>query len=89
MLVTVNTRDPQEHEGLYIKQAYEAVIVLQEQGVHVLYTAKLHRKIAIIDRKVVWEGSLNILSFSDSCEMMRRTADEATAKTTAKFMNIY
>lgn len=29
--VTVNTRDPQEHVGLYVRQAYRALRVLQGQ----------------------------------------------------------
>jgi hypothetical protein len=36
--------------------------------------------VAIIDRKIIWEGSLNILSQRNSREMMRRTLDEKKAK---------
>lgn len=87
--VTVNTRDPEEHEGKYIQHAYDAVRSMQGLGVNVLYTTKLHRKIAIIDRKISWEGSLNILSYSNSCEVMRRTKDSDYAKSTLKFLKIY
>jgi len=31
-----------------------------------------HRKLAIIDRNILWEGSLNILSQKKSREFMRR-----------------
>jgi hypothetical protein len=44
---------------------------MQELGVKVLYTVKHHRKLAVVD-DVLWEGSLNILSQNDSCEIMRR-----------------
>jgi len=77
--IIINTRDPLEHEGDYIRQAQEAVTILQEMGVTVLYTAKHHRKLAIIDRHVTYEGSLNILSFSDSCEIMRRIVSDTVA----------
>jgi phosphatidylserine/phosphatidylglycerophosphate/cardiolipin synthase-like enzyme len=87
--VTVNTRYPEEHEGKYIQQAYDAVCELQGLGVKVLYTTKLHRKIAIIDRKISWEGSLNILSYSNSCEVMRRTKGSDYAKSILEFLKIY
>jgi hypothetical protein len=79
--VTVNTRWPDEHEDFMREQAMWAVGMLQSVDVIVLYTAGLHRKLAILDRTIVWEGSLNILSQSDSCELMRRTnsSDEANS----------
>ena len=61
---------------------------LQALGVTVLYTAGHHRKLAILDRKVVYEGSLNILSFNDSCEIMRKIASEKAAKQLCTFIAI-
>ncbi|OYW43897.1 hypothetical protein B7Z28_00470, partial [Candidatus Saccharibacteria bacterium 32-45-3] len=69
--VTVNTRCPDEHDGEYVRQASDGIQAMQELGVKVLYTVKHHRKLAVID-DVLWEGSLNILSQNDSCEIMRR-----------------
>lgn len=71
--VIINTRNPDEHNDEYYKQAVQSIQQLQEIGVKVLYTVKLHRKLAIIDTAILWEGSLNILSQNDSCEIMRRT----------------
>ncbi len=82
--VTVNTRCPDEHDGEYIQQAINAVEIMQELGVTVLYTVKHHRKLAVID-DVLWEGSLNILSYNDSCEMMRRIASSALAEEMLRF----
>jgi phosphatidylserine/phosphatidylglycerophosphate/cardiolipin synthase-like enzyme len=62
--IIVNTRDPQEHEGIYQTQAMQAVAQFQALDIVVLYTAGHHRKLAIIDGKVVWMGSLNILTYS-------------------------
>lgn len=70
--ITINTRDPIEHEGLLQIQAQAGVVVLQEMGTLVLFTGGHHRKLAIIDGHILWEGSLNILSQGDSCEVMRR-----------------
>lgn len=71
--IVINTRDPEEHNEKYALQAEGAIAFMQDIGVKVLYTVKHHRKLAIIDEKILWEGSLNILSQSDSCEIMRRT----------------
>jgi len=86
--IIVNTRDPQEHEGIYQEQATQAIAQFQALGVAVLYTAGHHRKLAIIDGKTVWEGSLNILSFSDSCEIMRRTSSCAEAQALIRFIKL-
>ena len=67
----VSARCPDEHDGEYVRQASDGIQAMQELGVKVLYTVKHHRKLAVID-DVLWEGSLNILSQNDSCEIMRR-----------------
>jgi len=78
--IIVNTRCPDEHGGEYIYQAFEAVMAMQALGVRVFYTVKLHRKIAIIDDDILWEGSLNILSQNDSYELMRRSVSQQLVK---------
>lgn len=76
--IVVNTRDPEEHEDPYWQlEAQRGIEHLQSMGVQVLFTVNHHRKLAILDDTVLWEGSLNILSFRDSCEMMRRTHSPA------------
>jgi hypothetical protein len=70
--ITVNTRHPAEHEAPYDTQAWRAVERMQDMGIEVLFTGGHHRKLVILDRKILWEGSLNVLSQNDSCEVMRR-----------------
>ncbi len=84
--ITVNTRPPSEHDGKYIDQAYESVQDMQSIGIKVLYTVKHHRKIAIIDDEILWEGSLNILSQSDSCELMRRSVSSSIVRQMKKYI---
>lgn len=86
--IVINTRNPIEHDGIYQDQATNAVIAMQSLGIMVLYTGGHHRKLAIIDRQTVWEGSLNILSFSDSCEIMRRMTSPVIANQLLKFIAI-
>ena len=75
--IVVNTRDPEEHNEEYAIQAEDAIASMQNIGIKVLYTVKHHRKLAIIDEEILWEGSLNILSQGDSCEIMRRTVSSS------------
>lgn len=84
--VIVNTRCPGEHDQNLAIQASEAVRSMQAIDVTVLYTGKLHRKIAIIDGSILWEGSLNILSQNDSCEVMRRTVSSELAMQMVDFI---
>ena len=86
--VIVNTRPPEEHDEVYEHQAMEAISILQSLDVEVLFTIKHHRKIAIIDREIFWEGSLNILSYYDSCEIMRRTVSATEAEFLIRFIGL-
>ncbi len=71
--VIINTRDPEEHENYLREEARRSLSLLLEIGVQVIFSESLHRKTAIIDRTILWEGSLNILSQYNSREVMRRT----------------
>lgn len=86
--IIINTRDPVEHDGIYRDQALDAVLAMQESGIKVLYTIGHHRKVAIIDSNVIYEGSLNILSFNDSCEIMRRIESPVVAITLIDFIGL-
>ncbi len=58
----------------------EGVARLQGAKVTVLFTGGLHRILTIIDYRMLGEVSLNILSQSDSCEMMRHIDDPTVLK---------
>lgn len=87
--IAVNTRDPYEHTDEHQRdEAHKAVATLQRSGIHVLYTSGHHRKLAIIDRKILYEGSLNILSQNNSCEVMRRIESVNLSWQMTKFIGI-
>lgn len=46
--------------------------LLGDAGWKVRVMKGIHQKVAIIDDRICWEGSLNILSFANSRELMRR-----------------
>ena len=61
--VYVITRHPDDHDLSMKQQAEEAIRRFEMIGVQVLVTLDYHhRKLAILDRNILWEGSLNILS---------------------------
>ncbi len=87
--VFIMTRDPKEHgESLEI-QSELAIRQCEALGIQVLLCAgNHHRKLAILDRKVLWEGSLNILSQTKSREIMRRIESERLAAEMFDFLNL-
>jgi hypothetical protein len=78
--ITINTKHPDELDDFLGCESQTAIRQLHEIGVQVLFTGGHHRKLAILDRLTLWEGSLNILSQNDSCEIMRRTQSEYMAQ---------
>lgn len=88
VMIIINTRHPNEHDTQYRMQAITAIESLQEIGIEILFTTKHHRKLAIIDREIIYEGSLNILSYYDSCEIMRRITSKAEAEMLIDFIKL-
>lgn len=86
--VLVNTRNPCEHDFPFNNVATGALDKMQELGIEILHTGGHHRKLAVIDRTVLWEGSLNILSQNDSCEIMRRTVSQQLAYELLRFTKL-
>lgn len=85
--IVINTK-PSEEQADYGVQAAECIAMLQKLGVEVLITGGHHRKLAIIDRQILYEGSLNILSQNDSCEVMRRVLSDQFAMQMIDFIGI-
>ncbi len=86
--IVINTRDPNTHNDTMHLQARDGVIRLQDLGVTILYTGNHHRKLAIIDHRTLYEGSLNILSQTDSCEIMRRIESPELVQQMIRFTDL-
>jgi len=84
------TRDPIDYDDEQMKyQATNEILQCMEIGINlVLLKGNHHRKLAIIDKKILWEGSLNILSFSNSQEIMRRIEDKHIANQMFNFLKL-
>jgi len=86
--VFIITRDPQKHNQEYGEQSETEIEAFEGVGIQVfLSNGNHHRKLAIIDRRVLWEGSLNILSQTKSKEIMRRLEDGGFARDMFNFLN--
>jgi len=87
--VYVITRDPSEHSDVYKKQSEVEIQRFESLGVQVfICLGNHHRKLAILDRKILWEGSLNILSQMKSREIMRRIEKKETAGEMFRFLKL-
>lgn len=87
--IYIITRNPLEHTDGYEYQSEEAVRWCEEVGIQVLLCqGNHHRKLAILDRKILWEGSLNILSQANSREIMRRIDSGNMAKEMFSFLHL-
>ena len=87
--IYVITRDPKEHDESMEYQSEEAISLFERMGVQVLLCiGNHHRKLAILDRQILWEGSLNILSQNKSREIMRRIDDRDVALDTFNFLKL-
>ncbi len=87
--IHIITRDPIEHDEHIQHQATNEILNCCEIGVNItLLRGNHHRKLAIIDREIVWEGSLNILSQNCSREIMRRTKNKNTALEMFNFLDL-
>lgn len=70
--VTIVTRPAEEYNPKDIGSWNEAIAILKNIGVTLLFKPKIHQKFAVIDQKIVWYGSINLLSFGTSEESMMR-----------------
>jgi len=70
--ITVMTRPPENYkpkDQLMIKYALET---LNNAGINLEYKSGIHQKFAVLDERLVWYGSINLLSFGDSGESIMR-----------------
>lgn len=87
--VFVFTRPLDEYDSLMRPQIERMLELYEEMGVCIFFLGKyIHEKAAIIDRKILWEGSLNILSHRAGNELMRRTKDENSAMQVISYLNL-
>jgi hypothetical protein len=50
----------------------ETLALLHAAGVQVEYKSNIHQKFAVLDQKIIWYGSINLLSFGRAEESIMR-----------------
>ena len=70
--VTVMTRPAEDFKDSKRSSLEQIFNTLKEVGINVLFKSNIHQKFAIIDRKIVWYGSINLLSFGMAEESIMR-----------------
>ena len=87
--IVIITKAPHEHDVLLAEQAETGIRYFEDLGAQVLLIGGgHHRKLAMIDRNIVWEGSLNILSQACSREFMRRLESKKLTNELFKFLRL-
>jgi hypothetical protein len=84
----IYTKPPSEQGGSLADHAEQVIQQLQSIGATVIQRKGMHQKIALIDDKIAWEGSLNILSHHDTQEQMRRIEGTNAVKEIARNMEL-
>jgi superfamily II DNA or RNA helicase len=70
--IIVVTRPAEDYKGLDLDAWQASVAALKELAVQVVYKSNIHQKLAIMDQKIVWYGSINLLSYGSAEESMMR-----------------
>ncbi len=82
--ITIITKPADDHKEDAKKIFDSIVLLLKDSGVKVLLRPNIHQKFAIIDEKITWYGSINLLSFGFSEESIMRLSSSSIACELAK-----
>ena len=50
----------------------KALNLLTSNGINIIFKSNIHQKFAIMDQKIVWYGSINLLSYGSAQESIMR-----------------
>ena len=70
--IIVVTRPAEEYKGKDSHSWQSIIEHLKSAGVNIVMKTNIHQKFAIIDQKLVWYGSINLLSYGGAQESMMR-----------------
>lgn len=70
--VTVETRPAEKSKGSDLVAWRDTVKMLERTGIKVVLKPNIHQKFAVIDQKIVWYGSINLLSYGTAEESIMR-----------------
>ncbi|MCK9411811.1 MAG: DEAD/DEAH box helicase family protein [Prolixibacteraceae bacterium] len=77
--VIIVTRPAEEYKEKDLNTWQEAIDELKNSGVTLVPKSGIHQKFAIIDQKIIWYGSINLLSYGSAEESMMRIINPGIA----------
>ncbi|MEW5921595.1 MAG: phospholipase D-like domain-containing protein [Bacillota bacterium] len=70
--VIVVTRPAIDFKGRDVDALQSTLDSLKDTGISVVFKSNIHQKFAVIDQRVVWYGSINLLSYGSAEESIMR-----------------
>lgn len=70
--VIVVTRPVEDFKDKDIIVLQSCLDLLKNVGIRVVFRSNIHQKFAVIDQRIVWYGSINLLSFGSAEESIMR-----------------
>ncbi|HHT9114168.1 MAG TPA: AAA domain-containing protein, partial [Candidatus Wunengus sp. YC65] len=86
--IRIYTRPKKQQTGEMANQADIVIEQLRGIGARVIERRSMHQKVAILDKAIAWEGSLNILSHRDTGEQMRRLEGQSAIEDIIKNLEL-
>ena len=77
--ITIVTRPAQDFKEGRQTSLEEIFSMVEETGVRLIFKSNIHQKFAIVDDKITWYGSINLLSFGYSEESIMRLESSSIA----------
>lgn len=70
--VIIVTRPIEDFQGKDITSLQETLETLKVAGISLFYKPNIHQKFVVMDQKIVWYGSINLMSFGSAEESIMR-----------------
>ncbi len=70
--ITIVTRPVKDFDAKKKRNLEKIFSLLRDAGVNIVFKSSIHQKFAVIDEKIIWYGSINLLSFGYAKESIMR-----------------
>jgi hypothetical protein len=85
--IVVVTRKAEDFKGKDTTALQGTLDLLKNAGASMVFRSNIHQKFAVIDQRIVWYGSINLLSFGDAEESVMRLESPNIANELIKIMD--
>ncbi len=77
--VVVITRPAEDYREIDHVAMQGTLAILQDAGIHMIFRPNIHQKFEVTDQRIIWYGSINLLSFGSAEESIMRLESHAIA----------